>query len=157
MPGVRPGNGGPVRDLRRPQPHGTPPPAPSRPAPRGRENVHRVRGHQAAGRVPPPRPGRSRAAVQGVPVRGAAAAAGGEGRMTAAAFSTQGLVNWLQGLLAPLFLGAVGIIALFFLFTREIMRFAQFLIMAVAIAVVFYWPGVIQTVASGIAKALGVH
>ena len=77
--------------------------------------------------------------------------------LAAGAFSTQGLVNWLQALLAPLFLGAVGIIALFFLFTREIMRFAQFLIMAVAIAVIFYWPGVIQTIASGIAKALGVH
>jgi hypothetical protein len=77
--------------------------------------------------------------------------------LAASTFSTQGLVTWLQTLLAPLFLGAVGIAALFFLFKREITQFAQFILLAVAIAVVFYWPGVIQTVASGIAKALGVH
>lgn len=75
----------------------------------------------------------------------------------ASAFTTQGLVTWLQGLVAPLFLGAVGIIAVFFLFSKEIMKFAEFILLAIAVAVVFYWPGVIQTIASGIAKALGVH
>ena len=36
------------------------------------------------------------------------------------ALSTQGLVTYLQGLFGPLFLGIVGIVAIFFLFTREI-------------------------------------
>jgi hypothetical protein len=71
--------------------------------------------------------------------------------------STQGLVNYLQGLFGPLFLGIVGIVALFFLFTREITRFVQFLVLAVAIGVVFYTPSIIQTLAKGIATALGVH
>lgn len=71
--------------------------------------------------------------------------------------STQGLVSWLQGLFGPLFLGIVGIVALFFLFTREIIRFVQFFILAVAIAVIFYTPSIVQTLATGIAKALGVH
>ena len=74
-----------------------------------------------------------------------------------AALSTQNLVNYLQGLFGPLFLGIVGIVAIFFLFTREIIRFVQFMVLAVAIAVVFYTPGIVQSIASGIANALGVH
>jgi hypothetical protein len=71
--------------------------------------------------------------------------------------STSGLVNYLQGLFGPLFLGIVGIVALFFLFTREIIRFVQFLVLAVAIAVIFYTPSIVQTLAQGIASALCVH
>ena len=73
-----------------------------------------------------------------------------------AALSTSGLVSYLQGLFGPLFLGIVGIVALFFLFTREIIRFVQFMVLAVAIAVVFYTPSIVQTLAQGIAMALGV-
>ena len=74
-----------------------------------------------------------------------------------AAVNTQGLVSYLQGLFGPLFLGIVGIVAIFYLFTRENTRFVQFIVLAVAIAVVFYTPGIVQTLASGIANALGVH
>ena len=74
-----------------------------------------------------------------------------------AAVNTQGLVNYLQGLFGPLFLGLVGIVALYFLFTREITKFVQFLVLAVAIAVVFYTPTIVETLAKGIANALGVH
>ena len=71
--------------------------------------------------------------------------------------STSGLVNYLQGLFGPLFLGIVGIVALFFLFTREIIRFVQFLVLAVAIAVIFYTPSIVEELAKGITNALGVH
>jgi hypothetical protein len=74
-----------------------------------------------------------------------------------AALSTSNLVTYLQGLFGPLFLGIVGIVAIFFLFTREITRFVQFVVLAIAIAVIFYTPGIIQTLAKGIASALGVH
>lgn len=74
-----------------------------------------------------------------------------------AAISTEGLVRYLQSLFGPLFLGIVGIVALFFLFTREITRFVQFIVLAVLIAVVFYTPSIVQTLATGIANALGVH
>ena len=74
-----------------------------------------------------------------------------------AVINTNGLVTYLQGLFGPLFLGMVGIVALFFLFTREITRFVQFMVLAVAIAVVFYTPGIVQALATGIANALGVH
>ena len=73
------------------------------------------------------------------------------------ALSTSGLVSYLQGLFGPLFLGIVGIVALFFLFTREIIRFVQFMLLAVAIAVVFYTPSIVKSLAQGIAKALGFH
>jgi hypothetical protein len=74
-----------------------------------------------------------------------------------AALSTANLVTYLQGLFGPLFLGIVGIVAIFFLFTREITRFVQFVVLAIAIAVIFYTPGIIHTLAQGIANALGVH
>lgn len=74
-----------------------------------------------------------------------------------AALSTANLVTYLQSLFGPLFLGIVGIVAIFFLFTREIIRFVQFIVLAVAIAVVFYTPDIVQTLATGIAGALGVH
>ena len=74
-----------------------------------------------------------------------------------AAINTNGLVNYLQSLFGPLFLGLVGIVALFFLFTREITRFVQFIVLAVLIAVVFYTPSIVQLLATGIANALGVH
>jgi hypothetical protein len=77
--------------------------------------------------------------------------------VTFAALSSQGLVNYLQGLFGPLFLGIVAFTAVFFLFTREIVRFAQFLILAVVIAVIFYTPVIIQNLASAISHALGVH
>jgi hypothetical protein len=74
-----------------------------------------------------------------------------------AAINTQGLVRYLQGLFGPLFLGIVGIVAIFFLFSREITRFVQFIVLAVLIAVVFYTPNIVQLLATGIANALGVH
>ena len=77
--------------------------------------------------------------------------------MAPLALNTQGLVNYLQGLFGPLFLGIVGIVAIFFLFTREITRFVQFLVLAVAIAVIFYTPDIVRELAAGIASALGVH
>jgi hypothetical protein len=74
-----------------------------------------------------------------------------------AAINTQNLVNYLQGLFGPLFLGIVGIVAIFFLFSRELTRFVQFIVLAVLIAVVFYVPQIVETLAKGIANALGVH
>ena len=73
------------------------------------------------------------------------------------ALSTTNLVSYLQGLFGPLFHGIVGIVAIFFLFTREVIRFVQFVVLAIAIAVIFYTPSIVQTIATGIANALGVH
>lgn len=77
--------------------------------------------------------------------------------MTVVALSSQGLVSYMQGLFGPLFLGVIGFCAVFFLFTREVVRFVQFIVLAIAIAIIFYTPSIVQTLALGITKALGVH
>lgn len=69
---------------------------------------------------------------------------------------TDQLAEWLRQIFGPLFLVIVSIVAIFFLFTREITRFVQFIILAIGIGVVFYVPNVIETTARAIAKALGV-
>jgi hypothetical protein len=76
--------------------------------------------------------------------------------MSAAELDTAGLADWLRGLFGPLFLVIVSIVAIFFLFTREVTRFAQFLVLAIFIAIVFFVPGIIEVTAVAIASALGV-
>ncbi|MEV5825808.1 MULTISPECIES: hypothetical protein [Actinomadura] len=71
-------------------------------------------------------------------------------------FDPDGLASWLRGFFGPLFLVTVSIVAIFFLFTREITRFAQFIVLAIGIAIVFYVPQIIETAAKAIATALGV-
>jgi hypothetical protein len=70
--------------------------------------------------------------------------------------NTKNLADWLREIFGPVFLVIVSIVAIFFLFTREITRFVQFVLLAIAIGVVFYSPGIIEVVADGIAEALGV-
>ncbi|WP_018655787.1 hypothetical protein [Actinomadura flavalba] len=69
---------------------------------------------------------------------------------------TDQLADWLRSIFGPLFLVIVSIVAIFFLFTREITRFVQFILLAIGIGVVFYVPNIIETTARAIAKALGV-
>lgn len=69
---------------------------------------------------------------------------------------TDDLATWLRNLFGPLFLVIVSIVALFFLFTREITRFAQFIMLAIGIGIIFYVPNIIEVTAKAIAKALGV-
>ncbi len=70
--------------------------------------------------------------------------------------NTAGLADFLRKFFAPLFLVVVSVVAIFFLFTREITRFVQFIILAVAIGVIFYVPNVIEVTAKAIAGALGI-
>lgn len=70
---------------------------------------------------------------------------------------TDQLADWLRQIFGPLFLVIVSIVAIFFLFTREITRFVQFIALAIGIGVIFYVPNIIETTAKAIAKALGVE
>ncbi|MCG5216758.1 hypothetical protein [Streptosporangium sp. KLBMP 9127] len=70
---------------------------------------------------------------------------------------TAGLAEALRGFFAPLFLVIVSVVALFFLFTREITRFVQFIVLAIAIGVIFYVPNIIEVTAKAIAGALGIQ
>lgn len=69
---------------------------------------------------------------------------------------TGGLADFLRSFFGPLFLVIVSIVAIFFLFTREITRFAQFLLLAIFVGIVFYVPGVIEVIAVALARAMGV-
>ncbi|MFD0905486.1 hypothetical protein [Actinomadura sediminis] len=69
---------------------------------------------------------------------------------------TDQLADWLRQIFGPLFLVIVSIVAIFFLFTREITRFVQFILLAIGIGVVFYVPNIIETTAKAIAAALGL-
>ncbi|MGH3391148.1 MAG: hypothetical protein ACRDOO_19950 [Actinomadura sp.] len=69
---------------------------------------------------------------------------------------TDKLADWLRQIFGPLFLVIVSIVAIFFLFTREITRFVQFIVLAIGIGIIFYVPNIIETTAKAIAKALGV-
>lgn len=71
----------------------------------------------------------------------------------AAGTGSQGLVNAIRNFLGPIFLLAIGIAAMSFLFQRQVTQFLQFMALAVGIAVLFYTPGVIQKVAEFFASA----
>ncbi|NUW47001.1 hypothetical protein [Nonomuraea rhodomycinica] len=71
--------------------------------------------------------------------------------------NTAGLADFLRSFFAPLFLVVVSVVALVFLFTREITRFAQFMLLAITIGVIFYVPSIIEVLAKGVANALGVR
>ena len=75
----------------------------------------------------------------------------------AAALGTASLVAYIQGLFAPIFLGIISIMAVFHLFKHEMIKFVEFICLAVLVAIVFYTPSIIQVLAAGIASALGVH
>lgn len=62
-----------------------------------------------------------------------------------------GFVNTARDFIAPIFLLVVGIVALSFLMRRQIAAFFQFFALTVLIAVLFYWPGVINGFASWVA------
>ena len=47
---------------------------------------------------------------------------------------TEGLADFLRRFFAPLFLAVVSVVAIFFLFTREITKFVQFILLAIGIA-----------------------
>jgi hypothetical protein len=79
------------------------------------------------------------------------------GAAPANGLNTDNLATWLRQIFGPLFLVIVSIVAIFFLFTREITRFVQFIILAIGIGVIFYVPNIIETTAKAIAKALGVN
>ncbi|WP_245647082.1 hypothetical protein [Microtetraspora niveoalba] len=70
--------------------------------------------------------------------------------------NTEGLAEFLRKFFAPLFLVVVSVVAIFFLFTREITRFMQFILLAIAIGVIFYVPNIIEVTAKAIAGALGI-
>lgn len=57
------------------------------------------------------------------------------------------IVTAVQSYVGPIFLLIVGIVALTFLFRREIMQFVIFLVIAIVVAILFYAPGIVKSIA----------
>lgn len=53
----------------------------------------------------------------------------------------------IRGFIGPIFLLGIGIAAMSFLFQRQMMQFLQFIVLALGIAVLLYFPGVIENAA----------
>lgn len=73
----------------------------------------------------------------------------------AAPASGQKLADTLRNWIAPLFLLAISVAAMTFLFKRQVTEFLQFAALGVGVAVFFYVPGVVEGLARFIAGALG--
>lgn len=73
--------------------------------------------------------------------------------IVAAAGDSTALVNKIRDFIGPIFLLAIGIAAMSFLFQRQVTQFLQFAALAVGIAVFFYVPGIVETVARFFASA----
>lgn len=68
-----------------------------------------------------------------------------------AAPDVDGFVDTARNFIAPIFMLIVGIIALSFLFRRQLSQFIQFALLVVLIGVLFYWPGLIKAFATWVA------
>jgi hypothetical protein len=75
------------------------------------------------------------------------AAAGDSTVLAAASNGSSGLVKALQNFVGPIFLFAIGMVAMTFLVQRQVMQFLQFIALAIGIAVLFYFPEVIKSMA----------
>lgn len=65
------------------------------------------------------------------------------------------LADAIRSFIAPLFLLAIGIAALSFLFQRQVTKFLEFTAIAIGVAVFFYVPGIVPTIANTLAAAFG--
>jgi hypothetical protein len=66
------------------------------------------------------------------------------------------IVRTVQAYVGPVFLLLIGIVALTFLFRREVMQFVIFLIIAILIAILFYAPGVVKAIAEAFTGETGL-
>lgn len=66
------------------------------------------------------------------------------------------IVRTVQAYVGPIFLLIVGIVAITFLFQRQIMQFTIFLVIAILIAILFYTPGIVKTIAEAFTGETGI-
>ena len=66
------------------------------------------------------------------------------------------IVKTVQAYVGPILLLIIGIVALTFLFKREMMQFVIFIIIAILVSIFFYAPGVIKTIAQSFTGETGL-
>lgn len=75
--------------------------------------------------------------------------------LAAAPTTGAGLADAIRNFIAPLFLLAISIAAISFVFRRQITEFLQFAALGVGVAVFFYVPGIVEGLARLVASAVG--
>jgi type IV secretory pathway VirB2 component (pilin) len=66
------------------------------------------------------------------------------------------IVRTVQAYVGPVLLLIIGIVALTFLFRREMMQFVMFIIIAILVSIFFYAPGVVKSIAQQFTGETGI-
>lgn len=69
--------------------------------------------------------------------------------------SGENFANAIRTFVGPILLLIVGLVAISFLFKRQLTQFFQFAALALVVAVLFYVPGVVENLAAWVANLLG--
>lgn len=73
----------------------------------------------------------------------------------AAGTSGDSLAKGIRNFVGPILLLVMGIVAITFLFRREMTQFVIFLVIAIVVAIIFYAPDVIKNIAKGVEGGTG--
>lgn len=71
------------------------------------------------------------------------------------AAGSEGLANSIRSFVGPILLVAIGIIAIPFLVRREMTQFIMFVVIAIAVFLLFYAPDIIQNLAKSVNDSAG--
>lgn len=70
--------------------------------------------------------------------------------------ASEKIAGAVQAYVGPILLLIIGIVAITFLFRRQITQFVIFLVIAIAVAIFFYAPGVIVAIAKAFTGETGI-
>ena len=71
------------------------------------------------------------------------------------AAGSESLVNGIRDFIGPILMLIMGIVAITFLFRREMTQFMIFIGIAIVVAVIFYAPGLISNIAKNVNESTG--
>lgn len=69
----------------------------------------------------------------------------------------QNIADLLRDFIGPILLIVIGIVAVTFLFKRQLTQFFQFMALAILVALLFYTPAVLPAIAGWISQLFGVQ
>lgn len=71
------------------------------------------------------------------------------------AASGSDIANGIRNFVGPILMLVMGIVAITFLFRREMTQFIIFLVIAIVVAIIFYAPDIISNIGKDVSKELG--
>jgi len=63
----------------------------------------------------------------------------------------------IRDFIGPILLIVIGVVAITFLFKRQLTQFFQFMALAILVALLFYTPGVLPAIAGWVSRLFGVE